>query len=71
MRGILRTGLIGFVVLGSVTVADEVRATPGAVVAVGTVWEWTMDGAPRSHLDRSEPLLLNVVRPAPCRTRSR
>ncbi|GIF04321.1 hypothetical protein [Actinoplanes siamensis] len=29
MREILRTGLIGCVVLGSVTVADEARAAPG------------------------------------------
>ena len=44
MRGILRTGLIGFVVLGSVTVADEVRATPGLGVTTRTVWQWTVDG---------------------------
>ncbi|GAA2673972.1 hypothetical protein Apa02nite_097260 [Actinoplanes palleronii] len=37
MRGILRTGLIGFVVLGSVTVADEVRAAPAAGVTARTV----------------------------------
>lgn len=41
MRAILRTGLIGCVVLGSVTVTDEARATPAAVPA-GTVWQWTV-----------------------------
>lgn len=36
MRGIVRTGLIGLVVLGSVSVADEVRAVPvpGSVVSI-------------------------------------
>ncbi|GIF13020.1 hypothetical protein [Actinoplanes teichomyceticus] len=50
MRGILRTGLIGFVVLGSVTVADEARATPGAGVAARTVGQRAVHGAgPARH----------------------
>jgi hypothetical protein len=40
MRGILRTGLIGLVVLSSVTVADEARAVtrPGPGVSISRPW---------------------------------
>lgn len=44
MRAILRTSLISCVLLGSVTVADEARATPGTGVTARTVWQWTVDG---------------------------
>ncbi|GIE85186.1 cupin domain-containing protein [Actinoplanes regularis] len=43
MRGILRMALIGCVVLGSVSVADEAQATPGTAVTARTVWRWTVD----------------------------
>ncbi|GAA4600501.1 hypothetical protein BJY16_003559 [Actinoplanes octamycinicus] len=49
MRGIVRTGLIGCVVLGSVTVADEARARPGSGEPVRAV-RWTVDGAHRPPL---------------------
>ncbi|BCY06944.1 hypothetical protein L3i22_020320 [Actinoplanes sp. L3-i22] len=40
MRGLLRTGLIGLVVLSSVTVADEVRAVtrPEPGVSISRLW---------------------------------
>ncbi|WP_189333698.1 hypothetical protein [Actinoplanes ianthinogenes] len=44
----MRTGLIGCVVLGSVTVADEARARPGGGEPVRAV-QWTVDSGARRH----------------------